>query len=229
MTSILIVEDEPTIAENLRFALVRDAFTVTVASLGEEALTRLRGGSFALVILDVGLPDGHGFEIFRRLRAFSDVPVIFLTARGDEIDRVAGLELGADDYVVKPFSLRELLARVHVVLRRRALQPTDPGHGPASRGGFVVDEARARINFRGHPLELTRYEFLLLKLLLEHPGRVYSREQVMDRIWPATSGTGDRTVDAHVKTLRAKIRAIAPEFEAIQTHRGLGYSLAELP
>lgn len=224
MTQILIIEDEPAIAENLRFALAREGFAIAITNLAANGVALLREQTFDLVILDVGLPDGSGFDACKRIRAFSDVPVIFLTARGDEIDRVVGLEIGADDYVVKPFSLRELVARVHVILRRRTPPGSTASFAPATTE-LLINEERARIQYRGRTLELTRYEYLLLKLLAEHPGRVYSRAHIMDIIWPATSGTGDRTVDAHVKTLRAKLKAVAPDQDPIQTHRGLGYSV----
>jgi len=171
-------------------------------------------------VLDVGLPDMNGFEVCRRLRQFSDVPVIFLTARSDEIDRIVGLEIGADDYVTKPFSPRELVARIRVVLRRLA-----PAVPLAQALRFELREAEARILYHGRALDLTRYEYLLLKALVEHPGHVLSRAQLMDRVWADAPDTLERTVDAHVKSLRAKLRQIAPDSDPIQTHRGMGYSL----
>ncbi len=228
MARVLIIEDEPSIAENLRFALARDGYTTHLVTLGAEGLKFVAETAVDLVILDLGLPDMSGFEVCRRLRAFSDVPVIFLTARGDEIDRVVGLEIGADDYVVKPFSLREMMARVQAHLRRRALVESSAS-SPAADVGLMLDEARARVSYHGHVLDLTRYEYLLIKLLLARPGQVYSRGQIMDAIWPATSGSGDRTVDAHIKTLRAKLKAIMPTAEPLKTHRGLGYSLNDAP
>lgn len=227
MARIVVVEDEPGIAETLRYALQRENHEVRLCTLGTEGVAALHAQPCDLVVLDVGLPDASGFEICRRIRAFSDVPVIFLTARGEEIDRVVGLEIGADDYVVKPFSVRELVARVQVVLRRR--RPTTQPAGAATPAGLSLDEARAEVSFRGQPLALTRYEYLLLKLLLSAPGRVFSRGQIMDQVWPENSGSGDRTVDTHVKSLRAKLKAIAPDEDAIVTHRGLGYSLACAP
>jgi two-component system catabolic regulation response regulator CreB len=224
MVRILVIEDEPAIADTLGFALTRDGFEVSMAGIAADGLMALRARPFDLVILDVGLPDRSGFEALKELRGFSDVPVIFLTARGDEIDRVVGLEIGADDYVVKPFSVREVVARVQAILRRprRAVAERRP---VASVHGLVLDPDAARIDYHGHALELTRYEYLLLKLLIGHPGRVYSRSQIMDLVWPHTSGTMERTVDAHIKSLRAKLKAVAPEAELIQTHRGFGYSL----
>ncbi len=221
--SILIVEDEPGIADTLRYALATDGFEPHWVATGEAALARLRESPAALVILDVGLPDLNGFEVFKRLRAFSEVPVVFLTARADEIDRVVGLELGADDYVAKPFSPRELVARVRTILRRSTKAPT----ASAPPLPFAVDEGRRQIRFYGRPLELSRYEYGLLKTLIERPGHVYSRDVLLDKVWDTSSESLDRTVDAHVKTLRAKLKAIAPGLEPIRTHRGSGYALAE--
>ena len=184
----------------------------------------------ALVILDVGLPDASGFEIFKRLRETSDVPVVFLTARSDEIDRVVGLELGADDYIAKPFSPRELVARVRGVLRRSAKAGVGAAPGAAlggASGPIAVDEGRMQIRYYGRALELSRYEFGLLKTLAARPGHVFTREALLDRVWGDDSDSMDRTVDAHVKTLRAKMKAIAPLQEPIRTLRGSGYALAE--
>jgi len=221
--AILIVEDEPGIADTLQYALSTDGFEPHWVATGEAALARLREMPAALVILDVGLPDLNGFEVFKRLRAFSEVPVVFLTARADEIDRVVGLELGADDYVAKPFSPRELVARVRTILRRAARAAT----ASAPPLPFAVDEGRRQIRFYGRLLELSRYEFGLLKTLIERPGHVYSRDVLLDKVWDTRSESLDRTVDAHVKTLRAKLKAIAPGLEPIRTHRGSGYALAE--
>jgi two-component system catabolic regulation response regulator CreB len=223
MKKILIVEDEASIADSISYALHKDGFHPEHAMLGELALQRLRQGDVALVILDVGLPDISGLDVCRRLRQFSEVPVIFLTARSEEIDRVVGLEIGADDYVTKPFSPRELVARVRVILRRVvAAVPALPAKPVAV--GFELRAAEARVLYGGRPLELTRYEFLLLQALLEHPGHVLSRAQLMDRVWHDAGDTLDRTVDAHVKSVRAKVRAIDPAADPIQTHRGMGYS-----
>ena len=193
-------------------------------TLGEQALAALRAPNGAvpdLLVLDVGLPDMNGFEVCRQLRQFSNVPVIFLTARSDEIDRIVGLEIGADDYVTKPFSPRELVARIRVVLRR--LAPAAVARPPVR---FELRAAEARVVYCGSALDLTRYEYLLLKTLLERPGHVLSRAQLMDRVWADSPDTLDRTVDAHVKSLRAKLRQVDPASDPIQTHRGMGHSLA---
>ena len=217
---ILVVEDEQAIAESIAYALQTEGFEPVHVVLGTDAVEQVQRAAPELVILDVGLPDLSGFEVCRRLRQFSDVPVIFLTARSDEIDRVVGLEIGADDYVTKPFSPRELVARVRVVLRRLGGRQL-PGAAPR----FDLRAEQARILYRGQALDLTRYEYLLLKVLVEHPGHVMSRAQLMDRVWRDAPDTLERTVDAHVKSLRAKLRLIDPADDPIQTHRGMGYSL----
>ena len=239
--TILLVEDEQAIADSIAYALRTDGFTPQHVMLGEQALAALRPapGNAApapvLVVLDVGLPDMSGLEVCRRLRQFSDVPVIFLTARSDEIDRIVGLEIGADDYVTKPFSPRELVARIRVVLRRAGAAPAPreagmtiaaPAEPASTPARFELRALEARVLFHGQPLELTRYEYLLLKTLLEHPGHVLSRAQLMQRVWSGAPDTLDRTVDAHVKSLRAKLRAVDAQTDPIHTHRGLGYSLA---
>lgn len=223
MSRILVVEDEIAIADAVLYALREDGLTAEHCLLGQQALELLRGGGFAVVILDVGLPDISGFELCRELRMFSNVPVIFLTARSGEIDRVVGLELGADDYVVKPFSPRELLARVRARLRRgdqlASLTPQ-----PDRR--FTHDRTGQRIRYEGQWLALTRYEYRLLAVLIERPGAIFSRERLMDDVWRDAPETVDRTVDTHVKTLRQKLRQLSPGQDPIQTHRGLGYSVA---
>ena len=220
---ILIIEDESAIADTIAYALKTEGFTPHRSELGGEALERLRRESFQLAILDVGLPDLSGFEVCRRLRTFSAIPVIFLTARSEEIDRIVGLEIGGDDYMAKPFSPRELVARVRVILRRMERMEAAP-----STTGFELDEGRHRIRFCGQDLDLTRYEYLLLRCLMASPERVFTRLQLMEQVWAGAEESGDRTVDTHVKTLRAKLRLANPQLDPIQTHRGLGYSLARL-
>jgi len=234
---ILIIEDEPAIADTLVYALQTEGFAPECCSTGNAGLAALAKKNFALVVLDVGLPDGSGFDICKAIRKKSAVPVIFLTARNTELDRVLGLEIGGDDYLAKPFSPRELTARVKAILRRtqggeekgHALRdtPASPGAQPGAPAELVIDEERCAISFRGRALELTRYEFRLLKALAAKPGRVFSREQLMTAAWEDPGASLDRTVDAHIKTLRAKLHAIAKDADPIQTHRGLGYSLRE--
>jgi len=220
---ILIIEDEPSIADTLVYALRTEGFTPEWCTTGQAGLAALSARPAALVVLDVGLPDSSGFEVCKHIRTTSSVPVIFLTARSAEIDRVLGLELGGDDYLVKPFSPRELTSRIRAVLRR-----TNGGPTPNIRtdlSDFVVDEDRFVIAYCGTELSLTRYEFRLLRTLVAHPGRVYSREQLMTSAWEEPEASLERTVDAHIKTLRAKLRTVRAEPDPIQTHRGLGYSL----
>ena len=227
MSHILIVEDEAAIADTLVYALQAEGFTTTWLSLAGAALAFQAETPADLLILDVGLPDISGFEACRRLRRFSEVPVIFLTARDAEIDRVVGLEIGADDYVVKPFSPREVAARVRAILKRVAPRPLEPASPPAGQahGPFRVDVARVQIHYHGQPLALTRHEFRLLQTLLGQPERVFSREQLLDACGVAAEAGYERNVDSHIKSLRAKLRQVAADAEPIQTHRGLGYSL----
>jgi two-component system catabolic regulation response regulator CreB len=226
---VLIVEDEPGIADTLQYALRTEGFEPRWCATGEAALAQAGAEPKpALVILDVGLPDISGFELFKRLRAQrEDLPVLFLTARGDEIDRVVGLELGADDYITKPFSPRELVARVRGVLRRSAGKAAPAPASVALSTALHCDEGRRQIRYYGRALDLSRYEYGLLKTLLSRPGFVFTRERLLDLVWDDASESLDRTVDAHVKTLRAKLKAVAPELEPIRTHRGVGYALAE--
>jgi len=230
-TSILIVEDEPAIADTLIYALRTEGFDPVWRATGRDALAELDARVFALVILDIGLPDASGFELCKliRLRA-GNLPVLFLTARNSEVDRIVGLEIGGDDYVTKPFSPREVSARVKAILRRAAPAPSPPPAAPpptttAKEQGFAHDADKREIRRNGARLDLTRYEYRLLKTLLSRPGRVFSRDELMAQAWEDPGASLDRTVDAHIKTLRAKLRAAAPGADPIQTHRGMGYSL----
>jgi two-component system catabolic regulation response regulator CreB len=223
--TILVVEDEPPIAETIVYALRTEGYAPLWRTTGREALAVLVQQPVALVVLDIGLPDMSGFDVCREIRRHRAVPVIFLTARSAEVDRIVGLELGADDYLAKPFSPRELTARVRAVLRRMNGGPAAPG-APAD-GKWRHDAARCRISYRGRVLKLTRNEYRLLAALVAAPGRVFSRDQLMAAAWDDPGAAMDRTVDAHIKTLRAKLHAAVPDDDAIVTHRGLGYSLRE--
>lgn len=225
--TVLVVEDETAIAETIVYALKTEGFEPLWKTTGREALAVLDAQPVALVVLDVGLPDANGFDVCRELRRKHAVPVIFLTARNGEVDRIVGLELGADDYVAKPFSPRELTARVRAVLRRTHAPATAAMTPGAAQTEWLHDEARCKISYRGQALDLTRNEYRLLGTLLGAPGRVFSRDQLMAAAWDDPGAALDRTVDAHVKTLRAKLREVAPDTEPIETHRGLGYSLKE--
>jgi two-component system catabolic regulation response regulator CreB len=222
MPRILLVEDETPIAATVQYALQAAGFVVDHCLTGGDALRAATGVRHDLAILDIGLPDINGLDLCRQLRRDRDLPVIFLTAQDGEIDRVLGLEIGADDYVTKPFSPRELVARVRVVLRRGQRQPDGP---PSRTGDFEHDTEGRRIRYRGQVLDLTRYEYGLLAALLSRPGAVLSRAQLMDRVWGDALESGDRTVDTHVKTVRAKLREVSADVDPIHTHRGLGYSL----
>ena len=226
---ILLIEDEPSIAEVAGFALTSEGFQVTWRTLICEAEAELTAAPCDLLILDLGLPDGSGLELLKRLRRDSEIPVLILSARNAELDRVLGLELGADDYVTKPFSPRELAARVKAILKRTVRNPPVinkidivPNVG---KTWFEVDEVRATIQFHHHPLDLTCYEYLLLKTLLAQPERVFSRAQLMDHVWSDPAASFERSVDTHIKTLRAKLREINAALDPIRTHRGLGYSI----
>ena len=223
MQKILIIEDEPGIADNLIYALKTEQFDVHWDRLAEDGFTKLNNWSPDLVILDVGLPDTNGFELCKRIRTISQVPIIFLTARTEEVDRIVGLEIGGDDYVTKPFSPREVVARVKVILRRSSNIKSN-SESVAEAHGFVVEEEKARISYQGKILELTRYEYLLLKTLLSQPERVFSRAQLMDHVWTEPTGSFERSVDTHIKTLRSKLREADKDLNPIKTHRGLGYS-----
>jgi len=230
---LLLLEDDPAIARTVAYALERDGLTVTHSLLVHDARQQLQRTRFDLLVLDVGLPDGSGLDLLRDVRhapPTAALPVLMLSAHGEEIDRVLGLELGADDYLTKPFSPRELAARVKALLRRA-------GHGNGNGNGhptapatsaavpFHDDEAGQRISLRGQALPLTRREYRLLSHLLRGAGRIHSRDALLTAAWGDDSDSTDRTVDTHIKTLRAKLREVDPAREYISTHRGMGYCL----
>ncbi len=231
MTKILIVDDEAPIIDMLSYNLKRANYEVFVAGDGQEAIELARRELPDLIVLDLMLPRVDGLDVCRILRRERDVPIIMLTARDEEIDRVVGLELGADDYVVKPFSVRELLARIKNVLRRAAAAGTagdaPPAPTPSLRAGaLTLDEGRREARLGGALLELTTLEFDLLRVLALRPGWVFSREQLLEQVWGYDYVEDDRVVDAVVKRLRAKLREAAPALEVIETIRGVGYKLA---
>ena len=213
---ILVVEDDPGIAEVLDYALRADGHAVIAAGTGAEALALAAGAE--CVVLDVGLPDLDGFEVCRRIRKTSDIPILFLTSRSDEIDRVVGLEIGGDDYLTKPFSTRELLARIKAIMRR--LSPSSASRDTAA---LTLDLEKHAVTRLGQPVELSRLEFELLAVLYKHPGRVFTRNQILDQAWPDGGCVTDRTVDAHIKSLRKKLG----DADLIETVRGVGYRLRE--
>jgi two-component system catabolic regulation response regulator CreB len=226
--SVLIVEDETAIADTIQYALETEGFTPVLATTGQEALEHFAAAPVDLIILDIGLPDTSGFELCKQIRQQSDVPIIFLTARSEEVDRVVGLEIGGDDYVVKPFSPRELTARVKAILRRSHPNGCQNNCGrPADDGVWQVDGAKRQIVYFGQRLDLSRTEYDLLCTFIRRPGQVFTRDQLMAAAWEEPEASMDRTVDAHIKNLRAKLKAARPDVDPIITHRGTGYALKE--
>ena len=213
---ILIVEDEPKLAALLSDYLQQAGFEAIRLDNGLEVVPWVREQTPDLVLLDLMLPGKDGLEVCKEIRSFSAVPIVMVTARVEEIDRLLGLELGADDYICKPFSPREVVARVKAVLRRA-------GAATLQAEGLVLDESRYLATLHGHDLDLTAVEFKLLHFLTANPGRIYSRTQLMDRIYPDQRTVGDRTIDSHIKKLRKKIAAAAPGEELIHSVYGVGY------
>jgi len=231
MPRVLLVEDEVSIAETLIYALETEHFEVTHVTTAGEALAQLDSDT-ALAILDVGLPDMSGFDLCREMRKVSSLPVLFLTARDSEIDRILGLELGGDDYVTKPFSPREVCARVRAVLRRTTHATHPPDIAGVSQSGQADcailrhDPDAMVIYYHNQALLLTAYEYKLLVALMSQPGRIFTREQLLEKAWDDPGSAMDRTVDAHIKSLRSKMRGCSSGGEdPIQTRRGLGYTL----
>ena len=220
---ILLLEDDPAIARTVIYALERSGLQVTHCLLVRDAQQQLALRPHDLLVLDVSLPDGSGLDLCRQVRAQGATPVLMLSAHGEEIDRVLGLELGADDYVTKPFSPRELVARVRGLLRRAAPITAAPAAPPSL---FTVDTTAQRASLHGQPLDLTRREFGLLAELLRRPGHIRSREALLDAVWGHDSDSTERTVDTHIKTLRAKLQQADPGREHITTHRGMGYAIS---
>jgi two-component system, OmpR family, catabolic regulation response regulator CreB len=230
MLRVLLVEDEPAIADTLVYALETECFEVIHTVTGNEALTIATQKEFDLVILDIGLPDMTGLDVCRQLRLHSTIPILFLTARHGELDRVLGLELGGDDYVTKPFSPREIVARVRAILRRTQLKESaiiqDPV--PIAERSLQHQAGEMQIYCYGTSLDLTAHEYKLLLVLMQQPGRVFSRDQLLDQAWQDPGAVTDRTIDAHIKSIRAKLRLVRNGAEElIQTRRGLGYLLVK--
>ena len=221
-----MVEDERSITDPLSEALEREGFDTSVAGTVADALESARATEPDLVLLDVTLPDGSGYDVCRELRRDSEVPIIMLTARGEETDRVVGLELGADDYIVKPFSAREVVARIRAVLRRAGAPAKPSGQGPLEVGELRLDAARRSVNLAGDELDLTRREFELLELLMREAGTVVARERLIDEVWDMNWFGSTKTLDVHVSSLRRKLGddSAAPRF--IHTVRGVGFRMA---
>lgn len=263
MPHIVLIEDESSIADTLSFILQREGFLVSWYGLAQEGLKRIEQGDVDLLILDVGLPDANGLDVLKQLRKTSELPVIMLTARGEEMDKVLGLELGADDYVVKPFSPREVAARVKTVLKRQASTAnitapanttnlvsssnaalnsnsnssltiaSNSSHTTADLAnsansashGFLLDEVGLRIYFLDQVLSLTPSEFKILRCLIQRPGKVWSRAQLLEELGDSALDSFERTVDTHIKSTRLKLKTIHAQYDPIETHRGFGYSL----
>lgn len=265
MPHIVLIEDESSIADTLSFILQREGFLVSWYGLAQEGLKRIEQGDVDLLILDVGLPDANGLDVLKQLRKTSELPVIMLTARGEEMDKVLGLELGADDYVVKPFSPREVAARVKTVLKRQASTAniTAPANttnlvsssnaalnsnsnsnssltiannsshttadlansANSASHGFLLDEVGLRIYFLDQVINLTPSEFKILRCLIQRPGKVWSRAQLLEELGDSALDSFERTVDTHIKSTRLKLKTIHAQYDPIETHRGFGYSL----
>ncbi|HSI81555.1 MAG TPA: response regulator transcription factor [Solirubrobacterales bacterium] len=220
---ILVVEDERSIVGPLAAALEREGFETLVAGTAQEALEHGRSGEPDLVLLDLMLPDGSGYDVCRELRSTSEVPIVMLTARGDEADRIVGLELGADDYVVKPFSAREVIARIRAVLRRTSPPAGGPDDGVLEVGAVRLDRSRREATLGGEPLELSRKEFDLLARLMSEAGSVVTREQLIEDVWDMNWFGSTKTLDVHVSGLRKKLGDDPNEPRYLHTVRGVGF------
>ena len=221
--TILLVEDERAITEPLAEALEREGFMPSLAGTAAEAMEKARGPAPDLVLLDIGLPDGSGLDVCRELRRVTEVPIIMLTARGAEADRVAGLELGADDYIVKPFSAREVMARVRAVLRRTTPAQATEGGDEIRIGDLSLDAARHEVKLDGDSLELSRKEFELLRVLMEGAGSVITREALIEDVWDMNWFGSTKTLDVHISGLRRKLRDDPKTPRYIHTVRGVGF------
>lgn len=225
---VLLVEDEPSIADAVVYALESEGVKCTWASTGAAALKELSDSTPKLVLLDIGLPDINGFDLIKRIRQNWTVPVVFLTSRSSEVDQVLGLEMGADDYITKPFSPRVLSARVRMHLRRETPDQQKAAGPRPGQKGFFVDGESHRIYLNGVQMDLPRYEYGILAFLISRSPRIYSRDEIMAEVWSEPDHSFDRTVDTHIKVIRGKIQSIDPNLKPIITHRNLGYSF-EMP
>jgi len=220
MPSVLLVEDEPAIADTLIYALKTENFSVTHVPTAQAGLDHFKNHAPDFAVLDIGLPDFTGFDLCRKIRDFSQIPILFLTARDSEIDHILGLELGADDYVTKPFSPRTVVARIRAILSRGKAAPKE------NSSLLHHDSDTMSITCCNHHLDLTAHEYKLLAILLGQPCRVFTREQLLEQAWEDPGSAMDRTIDTHIKSLRAKLRQHSEDAaETIQTRRGLGYTL----
>jgi len=225
MTKILIVEDESSFSEALEFLLGKEGFSVITAATGTEALKKFEQGGIDLILLDLMIPEISGTEVCRQIRAKSKVPIIMLTAKDSEVDKVVGLEIGADDYVTKPYSARELVARINAVLRRNGSESASVESGVITVQGIRMDIDRHQVSVNGIPVSLPLKEFELLEFLMRNAGRVLTRIQLIDRVWGSDYVGDTKTLDVHIKRIRAKIEVDPANPKIIQTVRGLGYKM----
>lgn len=225
MTRVLVVEDEASFSEALEFLLGKEGFSVVTAATGTEALRKFNQGGIDLILLDLMIPEISGTEVCRQIRSQSKVPIIMLTAKDSEVDKVVGLEIGADDYVTKPYSSRELVARIRAVLRRNVTDGISHDPGVMTVGGLRMDIDRHQVSMNGIPLSLPLKEFELLEFLMRNAGRVLTRIQLIDRVWGSDYVGDTKTLDVHIKRLRAKIETDPADPKIIQTVRGLGYKM----
>jgi two-component system, OmpR family, response regulator len=222
--SILVVDDDPHIRDVVRFAFEKTGMTISIAQDGKDALRQFDGRVHDLVVLDIGMPEMDGLEVCRQIRKTSDTPILFLSARDEEIDRILGLEIGGDDYVTKPFSPRELVARVNAILRRARSTPAPAAPGAMRHGGLAVDPDARSASFGDTQVALTALEFDILRTLLARPGFVFTRELILDAAYAGNIHVADRTIDSHVRNIRAKM-AVAGCESVIETVHGVGFKL----
>jgi two-component system catabolic regulation response regulator CreB len=223
--SILVVEDEPNIAAPLIRVLKEQGFDAMRVATIFEAKDAMKNNNFSAIVLDIGLPDGNGFDFCKELRKSNNIPILFLTALSDEVDKIVGLEIGADDYMTKPFSSREVSAKLKAILRRVKEHTSD-----SRDSQFKIDDEKKRITYKGDKVSTSNLEYKILKLLIESPGRVFSRDEIMDNCWDDSVMSLNRTVDTHIKTIRKKIKDIDPQIDPkkiLKTHTGTGFYLDE--
>ena len=223
--SILVVEDEPNIAAPLIRVLKEQGFDAMRVATIFEAKDAMKNNNFSAIVLDIGLPDGNGFDFCKELRKTNDIPILFLTSLSDEVDKIVGLEIGADDYMTKPFSSREVSAKLKAILRRVKEHTSD-----SRDSKFKIDDEKKRITYKGDKVSTSNLEYKILKLLIESPGRVFSRDEIMDNCWDDSVMSLNRTVDTHIKTIRKKIKDIDPQIDPkkiLKTHTGTGFYLDE--
>jgi two-component system, OmpR family, response regulator len=222
--SILVVDDDPHIRDVVRFAFEKTGMAISIAQDGKEALRQFDRNVHDLIVLDIGMPEMDGLEVCREIRKSADTPILFLSARDEEIDRILGLEIGGDDYVTKPFSPRELVARVNAILRRARGTPSPAATKAMSHGGLAIDPDARTATFDGAPVSLTALEFSILRTLLARPGFVFTRELILDAAYAGNIHVADRTIDSHIRNIRAKMAAAGCD-SAIETVHGVGFKL----